>query len=154
MFYLIMGIHLLLCAALIGLVLIQQGKGADLGPALGGGSNTLFGAAGATAFVVKATTVSAVLFMATSIYLVKYYRSAVASQGTVADRLQGSLLQEEAKRAQEAPEESAVASTSTPAEGTATPDQAAQSTTPLPVTTPSEAPVPATTPGSQEAPQS
>lgn len=148
MFYLIMGIHVLLCVVLIGLVLIQQGKGADLGPALGGGSNTLFGAAGATAFVVKATTVAAVLFMGTSIFLVKHYRSAVESQGTIADRLEGSLLQEEAKRAQQSSGEGAAAPVAE-----ATPDQAPEAATPLPVAAPVEAPAPAQPEGSQSAPQ-
>ena len=92
MFYFILSIHLLLCFSLIGLVMLQQGKGADAGPALGGNSNSLFGASGATAFVVKATTACAVLFMITSILLVKHYKSAVVTEGSVSERLQGSLL--------------------------------------------------------------
>jgi preprotein translocase subunit SecG len=103
MFYFILSIHILLCAVLIGLVLIQQGKGADLGPALGGGSNTLFGASGATAIVVKATTIAAVLFMLTSIFLVKHYRTVVSQTGqsaSVEDRLQGSLLEAELAKAE------------------------------------------------------
>lgn len=148
MFYLVMGIHVLLCVVLIGLVLIQQGKGADLGPALGGGSNTLFGAAGATAFVVKATTVAAVLFMGTSIFLVKHYRSAVASQGTVADRLEGSLLQEEARRAQQSSGEGAGAPLAE-----ATPVKTPEATTPLPVATPAEVSAPAKSQGSESAPK-
>jgi preprotein translocase subunit SecG len=117
MFYLILSIHVLLCFVLIGLVLLQQGKGADLGAALGGGSHSLFGAGGATAFVVKATTVSAMLFMVTSILLIKYYGPAESVAGTSADRLEGSLMKEAVERAQQpvattegaAPEGTAVA---------------------------------------------
>ena len=101
MFYFILSVHVLLCFILIGLVLLQQGKGADLGAALGGGSNTLFGAGGATAFVVKATTVSAVLFMVTSIMLIKYYGRAESVAGTAAERLEGSLMKEAVERAQQ-----------------------------------------------------
>lgn len=105
MFYFILAIHVLLCFILIGLVLLQQGKGADLGAALGGGSNTLFGAGGATAFVVKATTVSAVLFMVTSILLIKYYGASVqpSAVGTAEERLEGSLMKEAVERAQQVP---------------------------------------------------
>jgi preprotein translocase subunit SecG len=101
MFYFILSIHVLLCFVLIGLVLLQQGKGADLGAALGGGSHSLFGAGGATAFVVKATTVSAMLFMVTSILLIKYYGPAESVAGTPADRLEGSLMKEAVERAQQ-----------------------------------------------------
>lgn len=73
MFQLVLGVHLLLCIFLIGLVLLQQGKGADAGAVLGGGSNTLFGAGGATSLMVKVTTAVAVLFMVTSIFLVRGY---------------------------------------------------------------------------------
>ena len=52
-------IHVILSLALIGLVLIQQGKGADAGAAFGGGSSaSTFGASGAGSFLTKLTTVS------------------------------------------------------------------------------------------------
>jgi preprotein translocase subunit SecG len=68
---------------LIGLVLIQQGKGADMGAAFGGGSNTLFGASGATAFITKLTTGIAVAFMVTSILLINLYTAHTRSGGGV-----------------------------------------------------------------------
>ena len=77
LFQLLLGIHLLLCVSLIVLVLLQQGKGADMGAAFGGGSNTLFGAAGATAFITKLTTGIAISFMVTSILLVNMYTTHV-----------------------------------------------------------------------------
>jgi preprotein translocase subunit SecG len=72
-FQIVLGIHVLLCLLLIGLVLLQQGKGADAGAVLGGSSNTLFGAGGATSLMVKVTTAVAVCFMITSIFLVRGY---------------------------------------------------------------------------------
>jgi preprotein translocase subunit SecG len=63
-------IHVVVCVALIMIVLLQTGKGADIGAAFGGGgSNTLFGTTGASTFLSKATTVAAVVFMLTSLGL-------------------------------------------------------------------------------------
>lgn len=63
-------IHVLVCVALIMIVLLQTGKGADIGAAFGGGaSNTLFGTSGASTFLSKATTVAAIVFMLTSLVL-------------------------------------------------------------------------------------
>lgn len=86
MYYIVLTIHLLLCTSLIILVLIQQGKGADMGAAFGGGgSNTFFGAAGATAFITKLTTGIAIAFMITSMGLI-YFDP--ASSGTTAGFVQ------------------------------------------------------------------
>lgn len=63
-------IHVVVCIALILIVLLQTGKGADMGAAFGGGgSQTLFGATGASTFLSKATTVAAIVFMLTSLTL-------------------------------------------------------------------------------------
>lgn len=63
-------IHVVVCVALIMIVLLQTGKGADIGAAFGGGaSNTLFGSTGASTFLSKATTVAAIVFMLTSLTL-------------------------------------------------------------------------------------
>ncbi|RPI70673.1 MAG: preprotein translocase subunit SecG [Geobacteraceae bacterium] len=63
-------IHVVECVALIMIVLLQTGKGADIGAAFGGGaSNTLFGTSGASTFLSKATTVAAIVFMLTSLSL-------------------------------------------------------------------------------------
>jgi preprotein translocase subunit SecG len=60
-------IHIITCIALIMIVLLQTGKGADMGAAFGGGSSqTLFGSGGASTFLSKATTVAAIIFMLTS----------------------------------------------------------------------------------------
>ena len=63
-------IHVVVCIALIMIVLLQTGKGADMGAAFGGGSSqTLFGSTGASTFLTKATTVAAIVFMLTSLWL-------------------------------------------------------------------------------------
>ncbi len=63
-------IHVVVCVALIMIVLLQTGKGADMGAAFGGGSSqTLFGSTGASTFLSKATTIAAIIFMVTSLWL-------------------------------------------------------------------------------------
>lgn len=63
-------VHLLLAIGLVGLVLIQHGKGADMGAAFGSGASaTVFGSAGAGNFLSRATAVLAALFFVTSLVL-------------------------------------------------------------------------------------
>src|SRR5580698_4689626 len=63
-------IHVIVCLFLIGVVLLQQGKSADLAGAFGGqGSQTAFGPRGAANLLTKLTTWSAIFFMLTSIGL-------------------------------------------------------------------------------------
>jgi preprotein translocase subunit SecG len=67
---LLMVLHILVCLVLILVVLLQRGKGSDIGAALGGGGgNTVFGARGAGNFLTKVTTVAAITFMLTSLSL-------------------------------------------------------------------------------------
>ncbi|MGB5985464.1 MAG: preprotein translocase subunit SecG [Desulfobacterales bacterium] len=62
--------HVIVCIALILIVLLQTGKGADMGAAFGGGSSqTLFGSTGASTFLSKMTTGAAIVFMLTSLAL-------------------------------------------------------------------------------------
>jgi preprotein translocase subunit SecG len=66
----IIAIHVVVCIALILIVLLQTGKGADMGAAFGvGSSQTLFGSTGASTFLGKLTTAVAVVFMLTSLIL-------------------------------------------------------------------------------------
>src|SRR5712671_5715828 len=63
-------VHVLVCLFLIVVVLLQSGKAADLAGAFGGmGSQTAFGPRGSATLLSKATTVSAILFMVTSLSL-------------------------------------------------------------------------------------
>ncbi|MEM1244169.1 MAG: preprotein translocase subunit SecG [Pseudomonadota bacterium] len=62
--------HILLCISLIALVLLQHGKGADIGAAFGAGaSQTVFGSQGSTSFLTKLTASLAALFFVTSLFL-------------------------------------------------------------------------------------
>lgn len=62
--------HVVIAVALVGLVLIQQGKGADAGAAFGGGaSQTVFGSQGSGSFLTRFTTFLAILFFVTSFTL-------------------------------------------------------------------------------------
>ena len=70
MYALIMTVHIVVCIFLIIVVLLQSGKAADLAGAFGGmGSQTAFGPRGSATLLSKATTISAVLFMVTSLSL-------------------------------------------------------------------------------------
>lgn len=70
MYQLILIVHVLVAIALIGLVLIQQGKGAEIGAAFGSGaSNTLFGSQGTGGFLFRLTGGLALAFFLTSLLL-------------------------------------------------------------------------------------
>ena len=62
-------LHILICLVLILIVLLQAGKGADMGAAFGGSSQTVFGSSGAGTFLGKMTAGIAILFMLTSLLL-------------------------------------------------------------------------------------
>ena len=62
-------IHVLACIFLVTVVLLQQGKGADVGAVFGGSSQTLFGASGAGNLLTKLTSATAIIFMLTSLTL-------------------------------------------------------------------------------------
>ncbi|TYC57356.1 preprotein translocase subunit SecG [Marinobacter sp. BW6] len=67
---LVVVVHVVIAVALVGLVLIQQGKGADAGAAFGGGaSQTVFGSQGSGSFLTRFTTLLAVVFFVTSFSL-------------------------------------------------------------------------------------
>ena len=70
MYEILLVVYLLVALALIGFVLIQQGKGADMGSSFGAGaSGTVFGSSGAGNFMTKTTTTLATLFFILSIVL-------------------------------------------------------------------------------------
>jgi preprotein translocase subunit SecG len=67
--YVVPVIHVVACLFLIVVVLLQTGKGADMGAVFGGGSQTLFGSGGAGNFLTRLTTGTAIAFMITSLIL-------------------------------------------------------------------------------------
>ena len=81
--FLVWVLHILAAVAVVGLVLLQHGKGADMGAAFGSGaSGSLFGATGSANFLSRATAVLATLFFVTSLGLT--YFSASKNQPDVA----------------------------------------------------------------------
>jgi preprotein translocase subunit SecG len=62
-------IHIIACFLMIGAILLQSGKGAEIGAAFGGSSQTVFGSRGPANFLSKFTVVVAVVFMVTSLSL-------------------------------------------------------------------------------------
>jgi len=73
MFVILSVLHVIIAVVLVLVVLLQSGKGADIGAAFGGGSSqTVFGGRGAATFLSKLTTAMAVLFMVSSLVLAVY----------------------------------------------------------------------------------
>ena len=66
-------VHVLAAVAIVVLVLMQQGRGADMGAAFGGGSQTLFGARGSANFLTRLTGLLAAVFFVTSLTLAYLY---------------------------------------------------------------------------------
>ncbi|PKN11518.1 MAG: preprotein translocase subunit SecG [Deltaproteobacteria bacterium HGW-Deltaproteobacteria-4] len=67
---LLLTLHVLVCISLIIIVLLQAGKGAEVGATFGAGSSqTVFGASGGRDFMTKLTTAAAIIFMLTSLTL-------------------------------------------------------------------------------------
>ena len=62
-------VHIIAAVVLIGVVLLQSGKGADMGAAFGGGGSAVFGPSGPGDMLTRLTTIMAIVFMATSLTL-------------------------------------------------------------------------------------
>jgi preprotein translocase subunit SecG len=62
-------VHVIACIILVLVVLLQAGKGADMGAVFGGASSTIFGSSGAGNFLTRLTTAAAIVFMTTSLAL-------------------------------------------------------------------------------------
>ena len=123
-------LHLVACVFLILVVLLQTGKGAEMGAVFGGGgSSTIFGASGAGNFLTKLTTATAVVFFITSLTLA--YQSLSRTQSTVFDSAM--------------PEPPPLAAPGEAAPPPAT-DQAAEAKAENPPAAPESAPVPANQP--------
>jgi len=89
-------LHVMVCIVLISVVLLQRGKGAEIGAVFGGGaSSTVFGSRGAGNFLTKLTTGAAVVFMCTSLLLAYFAR----------ERAGTSIFEETGAPAAEAPVE-------------------------------------------------
>jgi len=80
-------LHVMVACAIIGLVLLQHGKGADMGSGFGGGaSGSLFGATGSANFLSRTTAVLAAVFFVTSLALAYLATQKPREAGSVVDR--------------------------------------------------------------------
>jgi preprotein translocase subunit SecG len=143
----ILVVHIMVCIALVLIILLQSGKGADIGAAFGGGSSqTVFGSTGATSFLSKVTVGAAVLFMCTSIILT--YFSGKSAQPVEHSVMSGKTVPQApatpagpSTAPQPAKTAPATGAPATPAkEAPATPATPAAPATPAPSTTPAPAP--------------
>ncbi|HKN13801.1 MAG TPA: preprotein translocase subunit SecG [Candidatus Binatus sp.] len=80
----VVSIHVIVCVAMCIIILLQQGKGAEVGAVFGGSSQTVFGASGAGNALTKATWAFAIIFFASSIFLA--LASARRVTGSIFDR--------------------------------------------------------------------
>ena len=84
LFSVVLAVHILAAVGVIGLVLVQHGKGADMGAAFGSGaSGSLFGATGSANFLSRATAVLATIFFVTSLSLAYLASSKPKTTGSV-----------------------------------------------------------------------
>lgn len=84
LFSLLLTVHILVALAIIGLVLMQHGKGADMGAAFGSGaSGSLFGATGSANFLSRTTGILAAVFFVTSLGLAYVASSKPKTSGSV-----------------------------------------------------------------------
>ena len=123
-------LHVLVCFFLIAVVLLQRGKGAEMGAVFGGGaSSTVFGSRGGANFLTKMTTASAALFMITSLTLSyisteqagdKLFEDGAAAEAAAEGESAGGGFEDLGKVAPESAAEAAPAE----AGGEATPDSA------------------------------
>jgi preprotein translocase subunit SecG len=81
MLSLIVAVHVIVCVAICIVILLQQGKGADIGAVFGGSSQTVFGASGAGNALTKTTWALAAVFCATSMILA--YASTQRAAGSI-----------------------------------------------------------------------
>jgi preprotein translocase subunit SecG len=88
-------LHVIVCFFLVAVVLLQRGKGAEMGAVFGGGaSSTVFGSRGAGNFLTKLTTGSAIVFMCTSLAL-SYLSTSTSGEQLCQDEGEGKAAAEE-----------------------------------------------------------
>ncbi len=92
-------VHILVCFFLVIIVLLQHGKGADVGATFGGAGNTVFGTEGPVPLLNKVTTGVAIIFMLTSVTLA--YFSANTGTGSVMENVAPPITREVPAREQQ-----------------------------------------------------
>lgn len=138
---LLLVLHVLLALALIGVILMQQGKGASMGAAFGSGaSSTVFGARGSANFLSRATAILAIVFFSNS-FLLSYLSSREVGPASLMERVEQPATG--APGVPAAPSDTGTVPT-VPADGAA--DTATVPVTPPVPQTPGDAPAPAGVP--------
>ena len=135
MYTLAVSIHLIVCFLMIAAILLQAGKGAEIGASFGGSSQTVFGSRGPGTFLSKVTIGAAVIFMLTSLSLAVLSRQANISS-TVIDLHPTSHQESSSSSTEEAPTPTPTAepeTTSTPA-----PETSSEATSETTTAAPSE----------------
>ena len=101
MFYAVLGLHLLICLGLVGVILIQSGKGGGLsGGAFGGATQTVFGGRGAIDFITRATIGLGVAFFVTSMALALMTSAGTAHKGQSLMQAEARKMAQQAQKAQ------------------------------------------------------
>src|SRR5437667_1756062 len=102
---LLVAVHVLVAAGLVGLVLLQHGKGADVGAAFGSGSSgSLFGASGSANFLSRTTAVLAAIFFLTTFLLAYFVTHRPRAGGGVMDTVKEQAPQQPVPAPQTAPD--------------------------------------------------
>lgn len=100
MYPFVVALHAVLCVFLILIIMLQPGKGGDVGAAFGSGlTSSVFGPRGPTGLLQRVTTVVAVLFMGTSLTLAIYSNAKMQTNADVGSELQRLQQQEDQKKA-------------------------------------------------------
>jgi preprotein translocase subunit SecG len=126
MYTLAVSIHLIVCFLMIVSILLQAGKGAEIGASFGGASQTVFGSRGAGTFLSKVTVGTAIIFMLSSLSLALLSKQANTAS-TVIDL--HPTTQQESSSSSSSTEDTTTVSPSAESETTATPEPTASSET-------------------------
>lgn len=117
-FIVIIVLHVLIALTIIGLVLLQHGKGADMGSGFGGGASaSLFGATGSANFLSRITAVLATIFFVTSLGLAYFATHKSKPSSGVLDAVKTETPATDVPKPAEAPKPAAEAPKPAPAEG-------------------------------------
>jgi preprotein translocase subunit SecG len=110
MFSFLLVIQILVSVSIIALVMLQHGKGADMGAAFGSGSSgTVFGARGSGSFLTRATGILAAIFFINCIVIASpLLRNTERTVGGVADKLEQQVQQQQQQQQQQQAEQAAV----------------------------------------------
>jgi preprotein translocase subunit SecG len=127
-------VHIFVCMVLMGVVLLQQGKGGGMGAAFGGATTQVFGGRGAGNILTRATAVCAAIFMLTSVSLA--YLSSSGDRALKARVAQEAGRHKDKGQLKERPKDNAAPATSESAAPSPPPEGSAPAPSPSPAPSP------------------